>query len=91
MTRRARGVVCGPMINFKNLAKVTKTFTLEIGGLRAQGVPAVLLGAAAIVLAAGVARTLFNATPNLPEAFREARGLLGAMRGETALPPSRHD
>ena len=79
------------MIDFKNLARVTKTFKLEVGGLRAQGVPAVLLGAAAIVLAAGVARTLVAATPSLPEAFREARGLLGALRGESALPPGRHD
>ena len=79
------------MINFKSLAKVTKTFKLEVGRIRAEGVPAVLLSAAAVVLAAGVAKTLVSATPNLPEAFREARGLLGALRGETALPPSRND
>ena len=77
------------MLNLKNLARVTKTFKLEVGSLRAQGIPAVLLGAAAVVLAAGVSRTLVNATPSLPEAFREARGLLGALRGETALPLNR--
>lgn len=73
----------------KDIAKITKTFRLEAGGVRAQGIPAVLLAAAGLVLAAGVSRTLLASAPSLPEAFREARGLLGALRGETALPLQR--
>jgi hypothetical protein len=65
---------------FKGLAKVTKTFSLEIGPLRAQGVPAVLVGMTGVVLAAGVARALMQSSDRLPETLREARSLATAMR-----------
>ncbi len=53
-----------------------RTWKLEIGGLKARGVPAILLGAAAIVVAAGATRALAAGAPNLPETLRELRGLL---------------
>lgn len=65
---------------FKGLAKVTKTFSLEVGPLRAQGVPAVLVGVTGVVLAAGVARALMQSSDRLPETLREARSLASAMR-----------
>lgn len=67
---------------FKGLAKVTKTFSLEVGPLRATGVPAVLVGVTGIILAAGVARSLTQSADRLPETLREARSLAQAMRPE---------
>ncbi|GAC1405030.1 MAG: hypothetical protein NVSMB64_09170 [Candidatus Velthaea sp.] len=62
-----------------NPAKVLRASKLRIGSLRAQGVPAILLGSAAIVLAAGAMRAL-REVPNLPETIRELRGLLESTR-----------
>jgi hypothetical protein len=60
---------------FKGLARVTKTFSLEVGPLRAQGVPAVLVAVTGVVAAAGVARALAKSSDRLPETLREARAL----------------
>jgi hypothetical protein len=49
---------------------------IRFGKLRIAGVPAILVGAAAIVAAAGVARAL----PVLPDALREARQLMESAR-----------
>lgn len=73
---------------FKGLAKVTKTFSLEIGPLRAQGVPAVLVGVTGIVLAAGVARALMQSSDRLPETLREARSLAAAIRPDVPKLPT---
>ncbi len=73
---------------FKGLAKVTKTFSLEVGPLRAQGVPAVLVGMTGVILAAGVARSLMQSSDRLPETLREARSLAQAMRSEVPKLPS---
>ncbi|MBD5635012.1 MAG: hypothetical protein IAI49_11090 [Candidatus Eremiobacteraeota bacterium] len=61
---------------------------LRYGRLRARGVPAILCGAATIVLAAGLSAALQKATVALPEVLREARFLWLAVRGERrdALP-----
>jgi hypothetical protein len=67
---------------FKGLAKVTKTFSLEVGPLRATGVPAVLVAVSGIVLAAGVAKTLTEHSERLPETLREARALAQTLRPE---------
>jgi hypothetical protein len=67
---------------FKGLAKVTKTFSLEVGPLRATGVPAVLVAVTGVVLAAGVSRALMQSSDRLPETLREARSLAQAMRPE---------
>jgi hypothetical protein len=67
---------------FKGMARVTKTFTLEIGPLRATGVPAVLVGVAGVVLAAGTVKTLAEHSERLPETLREARALAQTLRPE---------
>jgi hypothetical protein len=67
---------------FKGLARVTETFTLEIGPLRATGVPAALIGLAGVVLAAGTVRTLAQHSERLPETLREARALAQTLRPE---------
>ncbi|HEV3153933.1 MAG TPA: hypothetical protein VGZ02_09030 [Candidatus Baltobacteraceae bacterium] len=67
---------------FKGLARVTKSFTLEIGPVRAQGIPAVLVAATGVVLAAGVARAVTEHSERLPDTLREARALAQTFRGE---------
>lgn len=71
----------------RNLAKIFKSFRLHAGGLEAEGVPAVILAWAGIVLAVGLVRALDRNAPVLPEAFREAKGLLEAIRGERGSAP----
>ena len=73
------------MFNYRDLARVTKTFRLEIGPLRARGVPAVLLGVSGVVAAAGFAR-LLSANPSaLTETIREATRFMGVLRGDSTL------
>lgn len=64
---------------FRGVARVTSTFTIEIGPLRATGVPAILLGVTGIVLASGVTAALARSAPRLPETLGEARGLAEAL------------
>lgn len=71
------------MFNFRDLARVTKTFRLELGPLRARGVPAVLLGFSTVVAAAGFARLLAENPSALSETLREATRFMGVVRGET--------
>ncbi len=65
---------------------------LQIGTIDARGTSSILLGVAAIVLAAGASAALGRATTALPEGLREARLLWLAIRsprGEIAVgPPS---
>lgn len=65
---------------FRGLARLTRTFTFELGPIRATGVPAVLTAVSGIVLAAGAARALSAQAERLPETLREARALAEAMR-----------
>jgi hypothetical protein len=58
---------------------VQRTFSIEMGPLRANGVPAVLLGITGIVLASGVTAALAKGATRLPEALGEARGLAEAL------------
>ncbi|MBV8067202.1 MAG: hypothetical protein JO113_04430 [Candidatus Eremiobacteraeota bacterium] len=64
---------------FRGLARVQKAFVLEIGPLRASGVPAILVGVAGVVLASGVTAALAKGATRLPEALGEARGLADAL------------
>ena len=57
-----------------------KRSRLRIGAIDARGVPAVLIGVSAIVAAAGTARVLHKTAAVLPEALRETRQLLLAVR-----------
>lgn len=66
----------------KALARVTKTFSIEAGPFRAQGVPAVLVAATGIVAAAGVARALVRSSDRLPETLSEARALVQTLRND---------
>jgi hypothetical protein len=64
---------------FRGLARIQRTFTIEIGPLRARGVPAVLIGVTGIVLASGVTAALAKGSTRLPETLSEARGLAEAL------------
>jgi hypothetical protein len=55
--------------------RILRASKIRFGMLRAQGVPAILLGVAGIILAAGAARVMRD-----PEALRETRALLDATR-----------
>jgi hypothetical protein len=64
---------------FKGLSRVTRTFSIEAGPLRAQGVPAVLVAVTGVVIAAGIASALAKSSDRLPETLREARALAQAL------------
>jgi len=68
-------------------ARALRVSKLRFGSLRAQGVPAILLGVAGIVLAAGAMRALQAGAPNLPETIREIRQLIEANRRSKPLNP----
>jgi hypothetical protein len=63
----------------RGLARVQKTFTVEIGPLKATGVPAILLGVTGIVLASGVTVALSRSASRLPETLDAARELTTAI------------
>jgi hypothetical protein len=63
----------------RGVARVQRTFTIEVGPLRARGVPAILLGVTGIVLASGVAAALAKGASRLPETLGEARNLADAL------------
>ena len=75
----------GAMFNFRDIVRMTKSHRLELGPLRARGVPAILLGSAAIVAAAGFARLLAQNPAALSETIREATRFMGVVRGDPAL------
>lgn len=68
-------------------AKALRASKIRLGNLRAQGVPAILLGVAGIVLAAGAMRALQVGAPNLPETIREIRALIESNRRSKPLNP----
>jgi hypothetical protein len=74
--------------DFIDARPAVRASRLRFGRLRARGVPAILCGAAAIVLAAGLGATLRRGAEVLPETVREVRLLWVAVRGERrdALP-----
>ncbi len=73
---------------FRGLARVTQTFKLQYGDFKAEGVPAVLLGVTAIVLAGGVARALSQGADRLPDTLKEARSLAMALKSRVPELPS---
>jgi hypothetical protein len=68
----------------RGVARVQRTFRLEIGPLRASGVPAILVGVTGIVLASGITAALAKGATRPPETLGEARGLAEALN---ARPP----
>jgi hypothetical protein len=63
----------------RGVARLQRTFTIEVGPLRATGVPAILIGVTGIVLAGGITAALAKGATRLPEALGEARGLAEAL------------
>jgi hypothetical protein len=71
------------ILDLVDVAAVVSSSRVAIGKrIRARGVPAVLLGAAAIVLASGVSAALQRAMLIVPESLREARSFWLAIRDE---------
>jgi hypothetical protein len=68
-------------------AEVLRASRLRVGKVRAMGVPAILIGAAGIVLAAGISRSLKAIAPTLPETIRELKSLIDAGRDVRTLKP----
>jgi len=64
------------------LARILRDSSIRTPAFRATGVPAILLGSAAIVAAAGVSRALVTAAPSFAAALHEATKLVRAVRGE---------
>ncbi len=69
------------------VAEILRASRLRFGKARASGVPAILLGVSAIVVAAGISRALREAAPTLPETLRESKNLLDAQRVKRVLTP----
>jgi hypothetical protein len=67
---------------FKGLARMQREYTIEVGPVRATGVPALLLGVCGIVAATGVAAFLSRSAARLPETLSEAKGLAQTLRGD---------
>jgi hypothetical protein len=68
-------------------ARVLRASRLRFGGVRAMGVPAILIGVAGIILAAGVSRSIGTIAPLLPETLREMKTLVEAGRDARKLKP----
>ena len=68
-------------------ARVLRASRLRFAGVRAMGVPAILIGVAGIILAAGVSRSMGTIAPMLPETLREMKGLIEAGRDARKLKP----
>lgn len=63
-------------------ARALRASSIRFGGFRARGVPAILLGVSAVVLAAGSMRALRAAAPTLADSLREAKNLVDALRAD---------
>jgi hypothetical protein len=68
-------------------ARVMRSSRLRVGKVRAMGVPAILMGVAGIILAAGVSRSFRTIAPMLPETLRELKSLVDAGRDARTLKP----
>jgi hypothetical protein len=68
-------------------ARVLRASRLRFGEVRAMGVPAILIGVAGVILAAGVSRSLGTIAPKLPETIRELKSLIDAGRDARTLKP----
>ena len=65
-----------------DFARILRASQLKVGDFRARGVPAILLGASAVVVAAGAVRALRAAAPTLADTIREATKLAEALRSD---------
>jgi hypothetical protein len=68
-------------------ARLMRASRLRVGNMRAMGVPAILIGVAGVILAAGVSRSFRTIAPMLPETLRELKRLVDAGRDARTLKP----
>ncbi|MGA2392303.1 MAG: hypothetical protein ABSH03_03005 [Candidatus Lustribacter sp.] len=68
-------------------ARVLRASRVRVGRVRAMGLPAILMGVAGVIVAAGVARSFRTIAPMLPETLRELKSLVDASRDARTLKP----
>jgi hypothetical protein len=68
------------------MARVARAFKIRVGGFEAQGAPAVIVAVSGLTLVAGAMRAINQSAGSLPEAFREAKGLVDALKAEGGAP-----
>ena len=66
----------------KSLMRMNAAYSIEVGPIRAQGVPAILVAVTGVVVGAGIARFLAGAGERLPETLGQARGLAETLRND---------
>jgi hypothetical protein len=66
-----------------DVPRTLRASKLRVGSFRATGVPAILLGAAAVVVAAGLARSFSR--PIFVDTLRETTNLVNALNGTRSL------
>jgi hypothetical protein len=67
---------------FRGLTQMERAYTIEVGPVRATGIPAILVAVTGVVLAGGFAAMLSKNAARLPETLREARGLAETLRSD---------
>jgi hypothetical protein len=68
-----------------DVARMLRVSRVRVGGFRASGAPAILLGVSTVVLAIGVARSLAAFVPLVPETLRETRSLIETTKPDARL------
>jgi hypothetical protein len=68
-------------------ARLMRASRLRVGNMRAMGVPAILIGVAGVIVAAGISRSFRTIAPMLPETLRELKSLVDAGRDARTLKP----
>ena len=67
---------------FRGLAKIASKGEIDVGPIRATGLPAVLVAVTGIAIGSGIAALLAKNAERLPETLREARSLAETLRGD---------
>jgi hypothetical protein len=67
---------------FRGLTRNYKTFSIEVGPVRATGVPAILVGVTGIVLASGITALLAGTAKQLPETLAVASKLADVLKND---------
>jgi hypothetical protein len=70
----------GDVLALFDVKPLLKRSRLRMGPLDARGVPAILLGVAAVVAARGLSGALYKCAAVLPESLHEARALWLTVR-----------
>jgi len=71
-----------PDMALPDFPRILRASSLRYGGFRARGVPAILIGASAIVIAAGAMRALRATAPQLADVLRETTKLVETLRSD---------